>query len=370
MRSRYLLPAVVAVIQVTGSVHERMHEPTARAVDELGLVLLLAGPVALTVRRWRPREVLAFVLATTVVYHLLDYPDGPISLSLVVAFVAVFFHGHRRFAWATLAIAYFSLFWAGYLLGLEPRPELDRALGAGAWMLALFAFFELGRGRREQMREAARVRREETRRRASEERLRIARELHDVLGHNLSLINVQAATALHVLDDRPEQAQVALAAIKDASNEALRDLRAVLDVLREGGEEAPRAPLPTLKDIDDLVRRTSVAGLEVRTETSGNQRPLTPSVERAAFRIVQEALTNVTRHANADAATVRIDYRDDDLVIEVVDNGRGSASVAEGNGIAGMRERATALGGELDVDGGSSGGFRVRARLPVTEHVR
>jgi len=367
MRSRFVLPAVVALIQVNGSIHERTHEPAAAPIDGLAIALLLAGPVALTVRRWRPREVLSFVLATTVIYHLLDYPEGPVSLSLIVAFVAVFFRGHRTFAWLMLALAYLSLFWLGYLIGIEPRPELDRALGAAAWMLVFFAFFELGRGRRERMKEAARMRREETKRRASEERLRIARELHDVLGHNLSLINVQAGTALHLLEERPEQAEIALSAIKDASNEALRDLRSVLDVLREGGEQAPRSPLPPLADLDDLVQRTSVGGLVVTLEKVGRVRALAPSVERAGFRIVQEALTNVTRHAQADSATVKIEYRDDSLLIEVVDNGRGTTSVEEGNGIAGMRERAEALGGELHVETPAAGGFVVRARIPLRE---
>jgi len=358
---------VVALIQVNGSIHQRSHEPAAAPIDGLAVALLLAGPAALTVRRWRPREVLLFVLATTVIYHLLDYPEGPVSLSLIVAFVAVFFHGHRTFAWAMLAVAYFSLFWLGYFLGVEPRPELDRALGAAAWMLAFFAFFEIGRGRRERMKEAARMRREERKRRASEERLRIARELHDVLGHNLSLINVQAGTALHLLDERPEQAVVALSAIKDTSNEALRDLRSALDALREGSETAPRSPLPALADLDDLVRRTSVGGLVVTLEREGRVRSLAPGVERAAFRIVQEALTNVTRHADADTAVVSIDYGDDSLVIEVVDNGRGVDAVEEGNGIGGMRERAEALGGELHVEAPADAGFVVRAALPVAE---
>ena len=347
--------------------HEHMHESAAEPVDGWAVALLVAGPAALTIRRWWPREVLAFVLMTTVVYHLLDYPEGPVSLSLIVAFVAVFFRGHRTFAWVMLAVSYFSLFWLGYLIGVEPRPELDRALGAAAWMLAFFAFFEVGRGRRERMTEAERVRREETKRRASEERLRIARELHDVLGHNLSLINVQAGTALHLLEERPEQAEGALSAIKQASNEALRDLRSVLDVLREGGEEAPRTPLPSLADLDDLVSRTSLAGLQVDKRIIGVERSLPPGVERAAFRIVQEALTNVTRHAMAQRATIRIDYRDEEIAIEIRDDGRGSSTVEEGNGIAGMRERASALGGELEVESPASGGFVVRARLPMQE---
>lgn len=364
LRSTYALPAVLAVLQVFGSAIELRDQPGTREIDSLAIVLLLAGPAALTVRRWWAREVVAFVLAITVAYHFLDYPEGPISASLIVAFIATFFHGHRTYAWAMMAVTYFSLFWLGYVLGLEPSPELDRALGAAAWMLAFFALFELGRGRRERMVEAGRVRREESKRRASEERLRIARELHDVLGHNLSLINVQAGTALHLMDERPGQARTALAAIKDASNEALHDLRSVLDVLREGGEEAPRTPMPTLGDIDDLVARTSVGGLTVSRRLDGTPRTLQPNVERAAFRVVQEALTNVTRHARATSAIVTVRYTDDALVVEIADDGVGAIDLVEGNGIAGMRERAVALGGRLDVSSTPSA-FSVTASFPI-----
>jgi signal transduction histidine kinase len=360
-RSRYLLPFVIAVIQVAGAFHA--HGGAEPVLDPFGIGLLLAGPGALTVRRWLPRETLAFVFVTTLTYHWLDYPEAPIFLSLIAAFVSAFFHGHRLFAWVTLGLTYFSFFWLGYLLSVEPRPHLDQAFGAAAWMLAFFAFFEVGRGRRERAMEAARVRREESKRRASEERLRIARELHDVLGHNLSLINVQAGSALHVMEERPEQARSALQAIKEASNEALGDLRSVLDVLREG-EDVPRAPMPSLTDLDDLIENTRNAGLEVSKRVAGEPRRLPPNLERAAFRIAQEALTNVVRHADAATATVNVEYLDDALLLEVTDDGKGPASIDEGNGIAGMRERAASLNGELDAGPKSGGGFRVRARLP------
>lgn len=367
MRSRFLLPLAVAAIQVLGALHETTHEPPGRELDALGLALLLAGPAALTVRRSHPREVLAFVFVTVLAYHWIDYPEGPVAIAQIVAFVATFFHGYRVFAWTMLGLTYFSVFWLGWLLGIEPRPEFDAAFGAAAWMLAFFAFFEVGRGRRERAIEAARVRSEERKRRASEERLRIARELHDVLGHNLSLINVQAGSALHLIEERPEQARTALAAIKEASNEALHDLRSVLEILREGGEEAPRSPTPGLGGLDDLVERTRIAGLDVQKEVVGDERALPAGIERAAFRIVQEALTNVTRHADAHRVTIGLSYLPDALEVTVTDDGRGAATSEGGSGIDGMRERAVALGGELEAGPDPGGGFRVHARLPVSE---
>jgi signal transduction histidine kinase len=208
---------------------------------------------------------------------------------------------------------------------------------------------------------------EEARRRAGEERMRIARELHDVLAHNISLINVQAGVALHLIDEQPGQSRSALVAIKQASNDALKELRSVLDVLREGEEQPPRAPASGLAHLNSLVAGVSATGLEVRTRVEGTPRPLPAGVDLAAFRIVQEALTNVTRHAGPASATVLVGYGSEELTAQVDDDGRGPASngAGQGNGIRGMRERAAALGGELAAGPRPGGGFRVRARLPL-----
>jgi signal transduction histidine kinase len=244
------------------------------------------------------------------------------------------------------------------------------AAGLAAWLGLLAAAAEIVRVRRERAAEAVRNRKEEERRRATEERLRIARELHDVLGHNISLINVQAGVALHLMDERPEQARTALAAIKEASAETLREMRAVLGVLRQADEEAPRSPAPSVARLDDLLSRAGVAGIQVSTEVRGEPRALPHGVDLAAFRIVQEALTNVTKHAGPAAATVRLTYADRDLVIQVDDDGRGpngELDRADSSGIRGMRERAEALGGELAAGPRPEGGFRVRARLPLED---
>jgi signal transduction histidine kinase len=244
-------------------------------------------------------------------------------------------------------------------------------LGLAAWLLVIGTVAEIVRTRRERRAELAHVQVQEARRRASEERLLIARELHDVLAHNISLINVQAGVALHLLDERPDQARPALTAIKDASKEALGELRSVLDVLRrsEDGVSAPRAPTAGLRDMPGLVERTRTAGLEVTLDVSGEARPVPAGVDLAAFRIVQEALTNVVRHAGTGSARVRLDYGDNDqLTVQVDDDGAGAPSpvaVGPGRGIAGMRERVQALGGSFEAGPRPGRGFRVRARFPI-----
>jgi signal transduction histidine kinase len=230
----------------------------------------------------------------------------------------------------------------------------------------------MGRGRRAQAIEAARSRREERRRRASEERLRIAQELHDVLAHNISLINVQAGVALHLIDDDPDQARSSLAAIKSASGDALSELRSVLDILRQDEPDAPRSPTPSLADLERLIDKTRAAGLDVSYETTGERVDLPSSVERAAYRVVQEALTNVVRHASGASASVIVAFENESLVVEVTDDGRGVAvsSPGGGNGIPGMRARVEAVGGTFAAGLLEDGGFRVRASFPLSSRPR
>jgi signal transduction histidine kinase len=244
------------------------------------------------------------------------------------------------------------------------------AVLAVAWVVTVLAAGEFARERRAQVAaigrmraEQKRTREEQERRQASEERLRIARELHDVLGHHLSLINVQAGVGLHLIDNRPEQAREALTVIKSASAEALREVRSVLAALRPAEEAAPRTPAPGLARLSEL---TSGAGFPVSTDVTGPPRPLPAGVDRAAYRIVQEALTNVRRHAGPGAsATVSVGYAPGRVTVTVVDDGPGAGPAADGgNGIAGMRARAAALGGTLDAGPGDGGGWRVEAVLP------
>ncbi|MBX5441502.1 MAG: sensor histidine kinase [Solirubrobacteraceae bacterium] len=220
---------------------------------------------------------------------------------------------------------------------------------------------------RERAERAEAEREQEARRRVGEERLRIAREIHDVVAHAMVAINVQAGVAAHVVDRRPEAARTALEEIKRVSGEALADLRATLGVLREADAPAPTTPSRTLDAVDELARRVRAAGVAVEVRTEGEGR-VPAAIEAAGFRIVQEALTNVLRHApQATRAEVRLATAPDALDIEVSDDGAGGADAPAGggNGLRGMRERAAAVGGRVEAGPRPGGGWTVRARLPL-----
>jgi signal transduction histidine kinase len=364
------LAVVVGAVQLAGTVlavHHRA-QPGRRPLDALGVVLLLAGPAALALRRRFPVAVLEVAFLSTLAYVVIGYRLGPIWLGLIVAYVYAAWRGRRWAAWGTLAVGWAAFLWLPHWFGRDRAPFGQEILGLAAWLLVLAAVAEVVKVRRERAVERERMRREEAERRAGEERLRIAQELHDVLAHNISLISVQAGVGLHLIDEHPDQARAALAAIKDASREALGELRSVLDVLRREGDAAPLVPAPRLAaDLDGLVAKAASAGVAVRVEVSGGERPLPPAGDRAAFRIAQEALTNVARHAGGAGATVLIGYGDEALTLQVDDDGPGGAPSSDGSGrgLTGMRERAVALGGRLDAGPRPGGGFRVRAWLPL-----
>jgi signal transduction histidine kinase len=340
-----------------------------------GAYLLLAiGPLALVVRRLLPRTVLAVAFLCAAVYAAVGYPAGPIFLSLIVAYANLVVAGDRRLAWATVAAAWVVFLWLPAAVGTGHLPDAADAGGLAAWLLVVVFAGEVYRTRHDRIAAQRRSVQEKSLRRAEEERLRIARELHDVLAHGISLINVQSGVALHLLDERPEQARTALEIIHEASADALGELRSVLGVLRRVDEEAPRRPAAGLERLGDLVASAAAAGVEVDTRTDGTARPLATPVDLAAYRIVQESLTNVARHAGGGRATVSLHYGPKALAIAVDDDGPATNGDAPGNGhhaggagagIAGMRERAVALGGDLQAGPRPSGaGFRVRARLP------
>lgn len=207
----------------------------------------------------------------------------------------------------------------------------------------------------------------EAERRVTEERLRIARELHDLVSHTISVINVQAGVAAHVIEQRPDQAALALETIRDASKEALHELRGILSVLRRVDDGDETRPAARLSDLDALIRATNQAGLRVTLTTTGHASRLSPTVELALYRIVQESLTNAMRYASGGSAAVTLAYEPGCLTIEVNDcGGSGHEPVAgSGHGIIGMREGASAVHGTLEAGPRADGGFRVRARLPV-----
>ncbi len=356
---------IVGVIETVGTHFAGQNQPDHRALDAVALALLAAGAAALVFRRQYPSWVLIFANGITLLYLLLDYPKGPNFLTTLIAFFTAVMQGRRLIAWAVLAAEFVLFPWLPYVLGNEPAPTSTKMFGLAGWLLVLATVAEIAHIRQQRM---IRTREEETRRRAGEERLRIARELHDVLGHNISLISVQAGVALHLMDKRPEQARVALSVIRDASKEALRELRSVLDVLRQVHEEPPRSPSPGLASLSDLVSRASEAGLQVHTKVSGDLKGLPASVDLAAFRIVQEALTNVMRHSGQTSSSVHVTCNEQELTLRI-DNEVGSEAsrdgIGLGQGILGMQERATALGGVVEAGPRPDGGFRVFARLPL-----
>jgi signal transduction histidine kinase len=361
------LAAAIAVVEVVGAALAGSHQDTRLDFGVGGALLLVAGALAIAWRTRQPVAVLLVAYATTLTYIVLGYPQGPVYFSLIVAFCTTLLHGHRLVAWIVIASGWVTFLWLPPLLGTGDGPTWAAALGLAAWLLVLATTTEIVRIRRERTIEMRRALEEEERLRTRDEQLRIARELHDVVAHNLSLINVQAGTALHLIHERPELAESALGAIKAASKDALDELRGLVDVLRAGPERAPLRPTPTLADVDELVERSRAAGLPIELRVHGTRRPLPRPVETAAYRIAQEALTNVARHAAASHTVVDLTYGPDALVVQIDDDGRGApvGPSPAGKGIVGMRERVHALGGELEVGRAADHGFRVRARIPL-----
>lgn len=371
--ARVLVPALVVGLLTAGGTaftvarSARYPDPgtTALPLDVLAVVLLAAGPVALLFRHLNRVVALAVCAAAVVVYLGLGYPlTGPLGFAFAVALVSAVAAGRHHRALAVVVVAAAVL--AGWLLVAGrpiPWPATAPVL---AWLAALVAGGALWRVRRERTAQARRAAEAERRRSADAERLRIAQELHDVLGHHVSLINVQAGVALYLMDDDPEQARTALTEIKRASRDLLREMRSTLGVLRGVDEQAPRAPTPGLDRLDALLDEVRAAGLPVRRATEGASRSLPTGVDLAAYRIVQESLTNTRRHAGAGTAVVTLRFGDDALDLTVDDDGAGPAPGAvDGTGLTGMRERARSVGGTLAAGPGPEQGFRVHAHLPA-----
>ncbi|MBC9716000.1 sensor histidine kinase [Streptomyces sp. TRM66268-LWL] len=363
---------ITVFVQVGSGFAAHAQTDYRNGLDAFARALLFAGTALLLLRKKYPVQVVFAVAATTMVYLGAGYAYGPVFVTVAFAVFAAIVAGHRRAAWAAI-----GMLWLGHLLiahwlyrWLPPSGDSAASwsgeLVVAAWVVAIVAVAELARVRREQWARERAERAEAARRRADEERLRIARELHDVLAHSISVINVQAGVGLALLDADPEQARTALTTIKSASKEALGEVRQVLESLRAPGD-APRAPAPGLDRLPELVQQASSAGLTVEVTRQGKEVPLAPGADLAAFRIVQEALTNVVRHSGSRAARVTIGYGTSELELLVDDDGPASGADAggSGNGLAGMRERAAALGGTIEAGPRQDGGFRVRALIPL-----
>jgi signal transduction histidine kinase len=348
------------------------HAPQHAPPGALALVLLALGGAALLARRRYPVAVLLVTLVTAISAGALG--AKAIWFAVIVAFFTAILARQRAAAIGSLIIGYVASVWPPWQIGQASHTTVTSAIVLAAGLVFLLVVAELIRIRSQRAAALERSREEELRRRASEERMRMARDLHDVVAHNISVINVQANTALHLMDRQPERARTALATINDVSKQALVELRSVLGVLRDvdGHDDAPRTPAPGLARLGDLVETAAAAGLTVRVQEDGQPAPLPADVDLTAYRIIQEALTNSARHSGGTTATVRLVFGDGGLRVEVDDDGaaRGAGQPparanGSGNGIAGMTERAAALGGTLEAGPRRDGGFGVRAWLPA-----
>lgn len=393
-----------------GSPHFARHQVTAQIVV---LAALACGVLAF--RRRAPLPVLVLTSLVSVTALVLDPASGehsdrrvPLVLAAVIALYTVSNSTDRATSWRVGAVTVVVLTTAGMVFGARPWYSQDN-LGIFAWTGMAAAVGEAVRNRRafvdairERAERAERTREEEARRRVAEERMRIARELHDVVAHHIALVNVQAGVASHVMDRRPDQAKQALAHVREASRHALGELQATVGLLRQSGESAaPTEPAPGLAVLGDLVEGFRRAGLTVTVDApaltgDGHPRALSSAVDLTAYRVVQEALTNVQKHVGPGAhAEVRIVRGPHTLEIDVLDDGAGAAArdtgadadahegsddlpedaadgpgepSGEGNGghgLVGMRERAAALHGHCETGPLPGGGFRVRVRLPL-----
>jgi signal transduction histidine kinase len=372
-----LLALVLTVLLVLGSLGEGDPKNPAdrtqfrgHAVPHPTAALVLVGVACVTLawrRRW-PVAVLVVSTAAVTVYSLLGYVNGASLIAPVLALYAVATKvSVRRAVIAAVAT----------LVVLMTATAVNNPFGhiagggfdliPGMVAAALFAGIAVA-NRRAYTASVIDRAEQDARRRVDEERLRIARELHDVVAHTMATINVQAGVAAHVLSSRPEAAAESLQAIKAASKEGLRELRAILNVLRQADDSDPTQPAPGTAQLEALIAGARRAGLETTFTVTGEPVPLPAAVDLAAYRIVQESLTNTIRHAGPATAAVSLAYRHDELRIDVTDTGpgqpAGAAGKSAGHGLAGMRERAAAVGGTVETGPGPGGGYRVAARLP------
>jgi len=371
-----LLAAGLATAQFVSMPADR-GVPGSRFVLGYGLVLLHTLPLA--VRRRFPGAVLALVVASGLAGIALFLPPFFVGPAILVAVYSVAAYGRRWVSLAGLAVAELGLAAVPLTRFEEPLDWLVWVQFAGifgaAWLLGLFAHNYRAHAARleERTAELERAREALARRAVVEERLRLARELHDVVAHAMSVIAVQSGVGAHVADSRPEEVGKALAAIEATSRSALTELRRLLGVLRQDGEpQASLTPAPGLANLEGLLAEVAKAGLAVRLRVEGAPAPLPAGLDLSAYRIIQEALTNVVKHAGPAHAQVTIRYRDHEVAVEVIDDGRGVAAVATdgrrgrtGHGLIGMAERVAVFGGDLEVGPRPGGGFRVAARLPL-----
>jgi signal transduction histidine kinase len=349
---------VVALATTVGAASR--HDPKA-----LGVSLAVVACLPLLVRRSHPLAVLAITTAATVAISVGWGYESPFPAAVALATVAD--ECERRISLAAGAAGVFvlSVPWGHPAYGW--RDVVGRVIGFSlAWVIGdsfgvrrrYVAALEERAARLEREREA------DAARAAAEEQARIARELHDVLAHNVSVMVVQAAAANDVFDSQPERAREALRSIETTGRDALAELRRLLGVVR--GDGAGYAPQPSLDRLDELVEQVRSSGLDVAITIEGEPRELPAGIDLSAYRVVQEALTNTLKHARANRAEVSLRFRSDGLDVDVRDDGVGAGNGdGGGNGLIGMRERVAVYGGSFTAGPGPDGGFAVSARFPV-----
>jgi signal transduction histidine kinase len=341
--------------------HYAPHTPAAALLLVAAACLVLAG------KRRYPVAVLGISTAAVIVYSVLGNENGAVLLAPAIALFSVA---------QAVAVRRALVLAAGTLVALMAATAAGNPfgpIGGGFFLLPALIAAPLFGGiaianRRAYVTSIQERAEDEARRRVDDERLRIARELHDIVAHTMATINVQAGVAEHVLGSNPAAAGDALRAIKVASKDGLRELRAILNVLRQADEGDPAQPVPGLAQLDALIAGACQAGLPTTLTRSGLPRELPAAVDLAAYRIVQESLTNVIKHAGPASATVGLCYDEAAIRIEIADNGRGAAprpaGDGSGHGLIGMRERAASVGGTLQAGPGRQRGYLVTALLP------
>jgi signal transduction histidine kinase len=375
-----ILALAVLVCMVAGSFVEPRHRDSVswvlRTPDPLSLLLMTLSAAALVFRRRAPMAVLALTGTLSVIESVTGDPRAPVAMSAVIALYTVASTTDRPTTWRVGLLTMTVL--TGAAMAAGPLPwYAQENLGIFAWTGIGATAGDAVRSRRafvqairERAERAERTREEEARRRVAEERLRIARDLHDVVAHHIALVNVQAGVAAHVMDKRPDQAKEALAHVREASRSALNELRATVGLLRQSGDpEAPTEPAPGLDRLDELTGTFRSAGLHVEVARADQGTTLPAAVDLAAYRIIQEALTNVQKHAGPRAkAEVSVVHVGPNIEITVLDDGSGENETQDsggGHGLLGMRERVSALRGTLTTGPRYGGGFRVHAILPL-----
>ena len=364
------LPVVLAVVALVEVVTSSDIDAPAPVVA----MFALGTTVPLVWRRRAPLLVLVVCLASVAIpdttYGIADNASAPFAGILVAAYASGAYT-NRRDGWIAAAIIGAIVLIMAVSIGED---VVGDAVFIGGILFAVWGAARIVRSRQElaaalaaRTVELEHEREEKAKLAVAEERTRIARELHDVVAHNISIMVVQAGAERHAIgDERPETSEV-LETIENTGRAALAEMRRLLGMLRRSDDELALAPQPSLRHLDDLVEQVREAGMPVELRIEGEPRDIAPGVDLSAYRIVQEALTNALRHAGPARARVTVSYGDDELDIEIADDGSGSEATAPagGHGIVGMRERVALFGGDLAVGRRRAGGYTVRAKLPI-----